>query len=33
MVHSWQGIKDLTDEEIQEMEKWYRENYEEDADQ
>ena len=30
MVHSWQSIKDLTDDEIQEMEKWYRENYEED---
>lgn len=32
MVHSRYGIKDPTDEEIQEMEKWYRENYEEDAD-
>lgn len=32
MVHSWPGIKDITDEEIREMEKWYRENYGEDND-
>ena len=30
MVHSWQGSNDLTDDEIQEMEKWYRQNYEDD---
>lgn len=32
MVRSWNDTKDLTDDEIQEMEKWYRENYEKDND-
>ena len=33
LVHSWNGIKDLTDDEIREMEKWYKDAYGEDDDQ
>lgn len=33
MVHSWPCGKDLTDDEIQEMLKWYKDTYGEDDEQ